>query len=148
MKFYRNTLGFTLIETIMYIGLLAVLMTGAVAASYEIIQSSSLTSSRNQVQEESGFVLRKISWALIGMQSYTLPSTSELVLTKYDGTTVGIKRSGSAIVIQENGGTFLPLTTDHVDITSLVFTNIPGVGSGPAGMTATIVMNGTIFTTT
>lgn len=148
MRYRKNIRGFTLIETVMYIGLFGLLMTGAVVASYEIVRSSSQTSGRNSVQEEGGFVLRKIGWALSGMESYTLPAASEIAVTKYDGTTAGIKRSGGQIVMRESGGTFLPLTTDDVNVTSLVFTAIPGVGSGPAGITAVVVMEGRTFSIT
>ena len=140
--------GLTLIETIIYIALFSMLMAGVLGAAYQIIQSSAHTTGRSAVQEEGAFVLRKIDWAFSGMASVSLPSASELVVTKYDGSTADIKLLGTHALMRENSGMFVPITTDAVRVSSLTFTVIPAAGAGPAGVSATLVLNGTEFSTT
>lgn len=140
--------GVTLIETVIYIALLGLLMAGVLGAVYQILQASASTSSHNTTQEEGHFLLRKIEWTLTGISSATVVSASELKTTKYDGTAVDIKLSSGVVTMQEGSGSFLPLSTPNVKVTSLQFVSIPALGTGPAGVSATIVIDGLTFSTT
>lgn len=142
------TRGFTLIETIVYIALLGLILTGAVVTAYQLAQSSGSVSTNNTLQEEGNFVLMKISWALSGASSFTIPSANELTVTRYDGTTVEIRLSGTTVEMQEGGGSFMSITTSNVTVSDLVFTDIPASGTGPEGVTATLTAGGMTFTTT
>jgi prepilin-type N-terminal cleavage/methylation domain-containing protein len=61
--------GFTLIETIVYMALLGLIMTGALVSTYELISSSQKSSGKATVQEEGTFVERKFEWALSDLAS-------------------------------------------------------------------------------
>ena len=146
--------GFTLIEVIIYITLFALLMGSAFIIAYQLIQGSGDVGTKNTVQEEGNFVLRKINWALTGVQTITTPSsgtTHNLKLTKYDGTKVEICINSSEVRIHE--GTFgscadadyLPLTTENVVVSDLDFEFIAPVSPGPAGIKATARINGLDF---
>lgn len=141
--------GFTLIETIIYIGLFSLLLGTAFIAAYHIIDGSRELSARTVVQSEGNFVIRKINWALIGAETITIPSsspTTNLRVTKYDGTKIEICLDVNKIKIHQ--GTFgscddtnyVALTTDNVTVSTLEFKLIPAIGSGPKGIKSTIII--------
>jgi len=129
MMHHKNKAGFTLIEVVIYIALFSILMGSAFIVAYQLIQSSGNLSTKNTIQEEGNFVIRKLDWALSGADPTTVsPSSgnsSALSLTKY------------------NGNTFLPITTDNVTVSALNF-KYEALG----GITITITINGLTFTTT
>ncbi len=59
-----NQKGFTLIETIIYIALFAIIIGGGMVAAYQIIQATEASNNHIILQEEANFLLRKINWAL------------------------------------------------------------------------------------
>src|SRR3989344_9080192 len=149
----KHKKGFTLIETIIYIALLGVIMSGALVTSYQLIESSSSAETKTTIQGEINFVLRKIDWALTGLQTITTPVagySDTLAVTKYDGTNIAIRLASGKIEISESGvgGTYLPLTTDNVTVCILQFLYIPPSSAGPAGITASTTINGFVASTT
>ena len=143
------TRGFTLLETLIYIALLAVIMGGTLAAVYNVLQGAGRVSAHNTTQEEGNFVLRKIDWALSSASNIVVaPST--LTVGRYDGNTVDFRINSGVVEMRESAGGFgyLPITTSNVAVGGLVFTNHPAVGAGPQGVTATLVIDGLTFETT
>jgi len=140
--------GFTLIEALVYIALLGLIMTGAVAVAYQLVDSSAAVNIKNTAGEEGNFVLRKLDWALSSASALDTSVTNQLTVSRYDGTTVIIKLSGTEIEMKETGGTFLPITTGNVTVSDLSFQNIPAVGGAPQGVTAATTINGLNFVMT
>ena len=130
---HNNSRGFTLIEVIIYIALFSLLMGTAFVTAFQLIDGSGKISIKNTAQSEGNFVLRKINWAMTNA-SFISISGSELTINKYDGTTLKIKLGSGADaekIVMNNTGSFLPITTDNVQVTSLQFTQ---VGSDPVGV--------------
>ena len=92
--------GFTLLETIIYLALFSVLMSGALVAVYSLLQSSTQNLAAISIQEEGMFINRKLSWALGGATIVTIPDSHTLIITRPD---LGIQ---SPLTITEHGGTF------------------------------------------
>lgn len=128
--------GFTLIETIIYIALLGVLLSGALQAVYQIDRSTSGDSTRTTTQDEGDFVSRKIEWALMGTSSLArimspMPGTYSdmLSLVNAYGVRIDICRDAGAINMREGSNIALPcsdasyepLTTNNVQATMLQF---------------------------
>lgn len=141
--------GFTLIETIIYIGLFSLLLGTAFIAAYHIIDGSRELSARTVVQSEGNFVIRKINWALIGAETITIPSsspTTNLRVTKYDGTKIEICMDGNKIKTHQGAfgscddANYVALTTNNVTVSTLEFKLIPAIGSGPKGIKSTIII--------
>lgn len=150
--------GFTLIEAIIYIALLGLIMTGAVATAYQLLSGAGSLATKNTAGEEGNFVLRKLDWALSSID----PAQPIVPLTGY-GSTISFSRynqalpdikiafrlNGTAVEMSENGGTsYLPLTTTNVKANELHFHYITSVGTGPAGIEASTTINGTVFSIT
>lgn len=68
--------GFTLIETVVYLGLFAVLMTGLISSAFYLLASSEATRERIAIQEEGTFILRKLSYAVSGADAAEVAGTS------------------------------------------------------------------------
>src|SRR5438105_3614795 len=103
--FRQNSTGFTLIETLVYLALFALMIGGIVAASFLLFESSDRNSEKARLQEEKNFIVGKIDWALSGAKTVASPSAgasgSTLTATKYDGTSNTISIAGSNV--NQNG---------------------------------------------
>ncbi|MBI3631231.1 MAG: prepilin-type N-terminal cleavage/methylation domain-containing protein [Candidatus Sungbacteria bacterium] len=147
--------GFTLIETIVYIALFALMLTTVVLAVFQVLQGSAQVNGRATIQDEENFVLRKIDWALgsIDPTKAFTPSvgySTTLSLTRYgDSQPVIIRINGTKVEMSEDGGTtYLPITTGNVTVTQLGFGYIAPTGTGPAGITASTTISGLVASTT
>lgn len=142
--------GFTLIETVIYIALLSILMSGTLVAVYQILQSSSATSAHDAIGMEGNFVLRKVAWMMGGAESITAPtlahpSGSTLSIVTYDSATVSIKvNSASKVIEMSEGGAYEPVTTSAVTDPAATFKRIQNAG-GVAGIEATVTLSGKTF---
>ena len=147
----RSNAGFTLIETIIYIGLFAVIMSSGLLVVHELLEGAAQTNARATVQDEENFVLRKIDWALGGVSS-SMPAfggtPSSITIVRYDGNTVQFRLNGTRVEMSENGGAYTPITTDNVRVTALSFSYIAPSGLGPAGISASITVSGMSASTT
>jgi hypothetical protein len=66
MKSYiLKTAGFTLIEVILYLGLFALLITGAITAAFAIQDGSESNKTRVVLQAEGAFLLAKVHYAIV-----------------------------------------------------------------------------------
>lgn len=147
--------GFTLIETIIYIALFTILIVGGFTTAYQLIQGSDTLSVKTVTQEEGNFLLRKMDWALTGLDSANPPivvvngcdSSIRIYKYAYVKNPIDFRRNvtSSSIEIQEAGSGYLPVTTSNVKATCLRFQNISGT---PAGITATTTIDGIDFTIT
>ena len=132
----KKSAGFTLIETLIYIALFTVLMSSAFITAYQLIQGTDVLNAKSVNQEEVNFVLRKINWALTGVETINTPTLSTpysdtLTVTKYGGNQIDIKLNAGKIELRDGVlGVFLPITTDNVKVTTLQFQYIKPVGIG------------------
>ncbi len=153
----KNKNGFTLIETLIYIALFSILMSGAVVTSYALIESTGKIDTKSTVEEEGSFVLKKIDWAMSDTSSISTIITpasgsygSSLSLNRGDGNKVEIKinSANKTIEIREGGiGSFIPITTNNVNVSALNFYHIPAIGNSREGIEASTTINGTVFYT-
>jgi type II secretory pathway pseudopilin PulG len=108
--------GFTIIETLVYLGLFALIMTGFLVAVNNIFQTADRTQTKAMVQEEGDFLLAKINWALTGASNITQPVSgtpgNSLSLTKA-GSSLSFSLSGSNLTLQS-----LPLNNSNITVTT------------------------------
>ncbi len=149
--------GFTLIEVIIYIALFSILIGGVLVSTFQLVQTGSSLSSKTAVQDEGNFAIRKLSWALTGLDpAYSpvvggsLPCSQTITVTKldYGPSEVTFRRDATynALEIKEGtSGTFASTTTSNVKVTCLKFGI---VGTNPLGIVATTTINGIDFVIT
>ncbi|MBI4129007.1 MAG: type II secretion system protein [Parcubacteria group bacterium] len=141
--------GFTLIETIVYLGILALIMSVAFIVSARIMESERTASRHAEVQEEARFLMGKIMWIMNGAQIITAPppgaTSTALAVVKFNFPENPIMlESGSGVArIAVGTNPAVPLTSANVRVSSLVFTHIPQTGSRPPGIRVTLSLETT-----
>lgn len=132
----KHSAGFTLIETIMYAGLLAFVLGGAVVATFQMIEARQRAEAIGEIADEGNFVMRKIEWALSGAESIGSPApgatSTALSVTKagFGGNPIVIRQSGSDAVISYAGGSEVPLNDANTSFSTVRFERLPGDNFG------------------
>ena len=125
------TRGFTLIETLIYLALLGVLTTGAIAALYSVQDAVAGGQTAAGVEDEGGFVLAKIRWAIASADALSVSDTGEMLTVRRSDapTKLVFFLQGGTVYITEEDGADLPLTSARVTASGLSFAPLGGAGS-------------------
>lgn len=147
--------GFTLLETVIYIGLLSLLMTSAFFTAWQLLDSLQSDSKRMVTHEEGYFVLYKITALLADAQSISQPThahSSTAVLAFYnkdaDLVTVRLNSASSSIEVRRKESLlFVPLTTSNVVVSDAEFIYLAPSATVPASVRVKVTIDGQIFET-
>ena len=82
---YHNV-GFTLIETIIYIGLFGIMITGIFVSMYPLFTNAQRLTANILIDGESAFILTKIKYAL----AHTITSTQGVIISPKEGETANV----------------------------------------------------------
>lgn len=124
--------GSTLIETLIYIVLFAIIIGGVMVATYQIIEATDKTQVRVILEDEGNFLLRKIDWALTGAGSVNTPTPNSLIVTKSGGLTLTFDFDSGNLRLRRNTGPAKELNSENVAISNLVFQHITTPGKPDA----------------
>ncbi len=131
--------GFTLIETIIYLALFTIIIGGGMVATYQVIQSTAASTNHVAMEEEANFLLRKISWAMVGGRTLSIAGGGTLLtITTYDGTSLAFSYDTIGQTIKLNSTV---LNSSSVKVTALSFT-AAGTNGVTTAFTLTTVQNG------
>ncbi|MEK7087596.1 MAG: type II secretion system protein [Patescibacteria group bacterium] len=129
--------AFTIIEVLIYIALFSLLMAGVIVSVYSVIQATDRSNIKVLISDEANFVLRKINWALTGIDlsnptPIIIPAEGdELSVDKYGlSQRVKFRLVNENIEIDPGIGVFLALDSDSVKATTLSFEYIPPSATG------------------
>ena len=122
-----NMRGFTLIETIIYVGLFGILFAGVIGSTYPLFKSAEQLTAKVIDDGEGIFAAQKISMLLASSTcAINTPSAGNtgtiLTVATYSGSTcVGgntysVTQNGGTLSLQKNSGVITPLTTARVTI--------------------------------
>ena len=131
-------------------------MTGVITTAYQLLEGSDKLNTKAVTEEEGNFVLRKLDWALTGINPATTPVIGgsgcfqTLSVTKTDTAINPVfirlhTLSGINYVEITERGIMSDITTNNASTTCLQFGLISGT---PLGITATTTINGINFTIT
>lgn len=122
--------GFTLIETIIYIGLFGILISGVFVSIYPFLTGAEYITKRVATEAEATFVMWKIRWALaesVTTQSSSVsepdpgdPAADELVISGSD--TYTFDDDDGRIRLKKNSGTALPITSERIEFSDFSVT--------------------------
>jgi type II secretory pathway pseudopilin PulG len=155
MRKQKNTVGFTLIEMLVYLGIFSILMGGIITIAYSVFDSSDHDQTKIMLQEEGNFLAAKINWALSGIQAINSPLASQsgsiLSVNKWDVSgipiTITIGLSGTDIDLSRASNPPIILNASGVEVKNLVFVhNYDGVNQENIQATFTLdarMLNGT-----
>ena len=120
--------GFTLIETLIYIAILAMVLSLAFAAVYQLLDSDYRSVLLRELNENQLFLTQKIAWVLQSNQSVNAPAVGS------SGSSLSVNKIGYAynplvfslsggVVRLASGATTTPITNNYVIVNSLNFTH-------------------------
>ena len=150
--------GFTIIETLVYLALFGLVMTGIIVAAYNMFELSGRTQTTAMLTAEGNFLLGKINWAMSGVQTICLPIVgtpgSNLVVRKWDtasGDPIRLNLTSGAATIQKVpfapgntcntiAGAVYTLNNSVVNVDSLTFDHQGNAGN-PEWVMATVVLS-------
>ncbi|HEY9585494.1 MAG TPA: prepilin-type N-terminal cleavage/methylation domain-containing protein [Candidatus Paceibacterota bacterium] len=143
----RKKSGFTLIETLIYIALYSIIVGGAVVAVYAIFESAGRNQAKAMLQEEGMFLVGKLNWTLSGVQTVNIPAlgatSSDLSITKFDGSTSIITISSTGTMMTQDGGAPLSLNNTNTEVGELVFSHVGVENTGifPEGIRVSFILS-------
>jgi type II secretory pathway pseudopilin PulG len=146
--------GFTLIETLVYLGLFTLMIGGMVSAAYVLFQSSDRNQTTAMMQEEENYIMAKFNSIMNNARAVSVSHGTELTVTAYDGSIREMCLSGVDIKLLARSGTCpvsgVILNNANVTISTLSFVHV-GEGSRAEGIEMNITMharmsNGMIIT--
>ena len=112
----KKSEGFTLLETVIYIALLAILIGGGMVGVFNILEGSGRTRQAMYREQEAYFIIRKIDAVL--SEATTVDTSVAGVLQTDD---VRIDLGGEQIFLERGGGNAIPLNDTLVPATALNF---------------------------
>jgi Tfp pilus assembly protein PilW len=127
--------GFTLIEFLLYIGLLGIILTVSGAIGLNILFGKAKLNSIEEVSQNSRFAIEKIASTIRNAQAINSPATStngtslSLVMTDSSLNPTVFDLSSKILRITEGAGSAVNLTSDEVSVSDLQFTNISYTGT-------------------
>lgn len=120
-KTLQNNAGFTLIETVVYIGLFAILLAGVFVSAFNIIESGGKNQTRLVMKEEGYFILNKINWAISKAGDANIINSADLQTGDFEFKFDNDKK---IITLSENGNEVIQLNNDAVMVTKADFSFI------------------------
>jgi len=144
----KRQCGFTLIETLVYLGLFALVMTGIVAAAYSMLELSGRTQARGTLTAEGNFLLGKINWGLSGASGVNPPASGSsgntLTFTKA-GSSLSFAFSGGNLTLQRGANPVATLNNSNVTVAvtppaTSIFSHT-GSGVNPESVTASFTLS-------
>ncbi len=148
--------AFTLIETVVYIGLFSFMLSGLFQSAFSLMQSTTTESTNIEINEEVSFVEHKLDWMfsdISKVQSPTGPSASSVLkILKYDIALnpVVVSLQNGILMISRNGQVAVSLTTAnvHVDQVSFLYIAPDPTSLRKEGIQSVITINGKTATST
>lgn len=132
----KKSRGVTLIETLIYIGITAFLVSSMMLLTQAILNSNVRVKTSIALEENLQFVMVKISQKIQEASNITVPASgagNNLVLEMSSGSEdpTSFSLSGGVILMAEGSGGAVPILSDEIEITNLLFTRLD---SSPAAV--------------
>ncbi len=142
--------GFTILETVIYIALFSLLMTGIIVTVYELLEGGMNNREAVAIQEEGGFINRKLSWALSGATFVDVdPDGKSLTITRPDlggqSPLVFSEDVGEMRIARGSLGVPTPLTTSELKVENTEISIIPPHAGMPTRVSVHYTINGVPF---
>ncbi len=146
--------AFTLIEIIVYGGLVAVFGVFVIGTVSKIIEGNAFLSDRVAVEEEVNFLMRKIVWATSGATAINTPSVgssgSELSVTKagFAANPIVFELESGSLRLSRGVGEEVPLSSARFPVDAMTFTHQPANGGEPEAITVDLTIKNRSYGTT
>lgn len=137
--------GFTLVETLIYLALFSLLMSGAVVGSYNLLEGGSRNKIAVGIQEEGIFLNRKINWALTNASAVSASSGgTRLTITRPDlgsQSPLIITGTGTKIILKRGASVPIELNSDRYVVTGPASGKLFSVQSAASGRPPSVTIS-------
>lgn len=136
--------GFTLMETIIYIGLFSVITSFVLVVFFQIVGSQNQQRDRVEVDAEANFMMQKMIWALSGATAINSPAAgatgTTLSVTKYNYSQnpIVFDIGSRNLRLTKASGTPVLLGVNRVYVNKLAFQHSAVSGDAPEGVQITL----------
>lgn len=136
--------GFTLIETVIYIGLFSVIVSFVLVVFYQIVGSQNQERDRIEVDAEANFLMQKMLWALVGATAINQPAVNatgtKLSINKYNYSQNSIVFDvvSRQMRISKASSTPAVLNSGRVYVNQLTFQHLAQSGNIPEAVQITL----------
>jgi len=133
--------GFSLIELIMYIALVAIFVSGAIRFAWDVIYSREKAQHLQLVEQAARQIITRINYEISVADSVTFPLASQLTLNQ-GGTTKTIQKSGNNIELVSGANTYV-LNSPKIIVNSLTFTDRKSTDNMSKNVGVNLAVSGT-----
>lgn len=154
MRITSKEKGFTLIETLIYAVLVAIIIGGILVAIYQIIQGASTLRTRIVAEEETNFIFRKIAWALAGAFDINSPggggtgTTLSVDKKNFPDNPIVFNLDSGNLTVKRGGGETTLLNNDNIIVSNVAFKHLPAGGDKPEGVKISVLVDDQPYETT
>lgn len=143
--------GFTLVETLVYLGLFSIAIGGLIVSAFYLIDAGADNQKLVSVQEEGTFLNRKLAWAIASATDADVVGGTTLTLSRPDlgaesplSLTYDAGVGKGSLMLSRGGGIPLPLNGSEFTVTDVVFSVVHEIGR-PTYVGATYKVEGESF---
>ncbi len=149
MKSRKNNSGFTLMETMVYIALFGIIMSGAVVGTYNLLEGGRRNIDSTKIEEEGTFLNRKINWALTSATGASVSGGGTiLTISRPDmgaQSPLVISQTGNKMTISRGTGVAVDLNNDRFQVSDVVFTYTAPLNGRPGSVSSSYKIAGKNF---
>lgn len=120
----RSNRGFTLIELILYIGIVTIILTAIVPFTWATIGNTTKSSTQQEIYDSSRFLSEKLKYEIRNAKSIVSVTPTTLTLLEFDNSNTVINYANNTLTIQRGSSPSTLLHPTTVKITSFVFQNL------------------------
>lgn len=129
MMDYKRQTGFTIIELIIYIGVIGLVLTAVTVFGVDLIKSKNKTELLRETQENARYIMSRLSYDIRWSNRIIGLEEGEIIIETNEGEIKYYLDQGALLnqaVFVEKNGLISQLTSDAVNIDSLQFTKTTG----------------------
>lgn len=138
-------------ESVIYIALFGLLITGAVVGAYNLLEGGQRNIAATGIQEEGTFLNRKINWALSSATDATVSGGGDTItIIRPDlgaESPLVVSGDGTTITITRDTGAAVQLNSDRYPVSNLEFeySDIDGPGGRPPSVSVSFLVKDKAF---
>lgn len=130
MKYYKENKGFTLVELLVYVGILAIVITSVVSIMFFVISSREKAKTINEVESQGALVMQFITQTIRNAESVNSPdvgindSTISLSVSDTQDNPTIFDINNGVIRVKKGTADEVDLTSSRVTASNLDFYNV------------------------
>lgn len=115
--------GFTLIELILYVGIVSIVLTALIPFAWNLIEGGVKSSTDQEVYSQGRYASEAIKYEIRNANSLSSFSSSSITLIDSSGNNVIITSSAGKITLKRGAANAVNLNSNDTSVTGLIFTN-------------------------